>query len=121
MIKSELLKKDGILIVTPEGPLASADFEQLAKEVDPFIEEKGGLKGLMIYTESFPGWKDFSSLISHLTFVREHERHIAKVAAVTDSGFLAIMPSIVDHFVQAQVRHFDYADKAEAMKWLSAP
>ena len=120
MIKSELLKEKGILIVTPEGPLASADFEQLAKKVDPYIEEKGGLRGLMIYTESFPGWLDFSSLISHLSFVRDHERHIAKVAAVTDSGFLSIMPSIVDHFVQADVRHFDYADKASALSWLSA-
>jgi len=121
MIKSELRKKDGILIVMPEGPLATADFDELAKKVDPYIKEKGGLKGLMICTESFPGWQDFSSLISHLTFVRDHERHIAKVAAVTDSGFLSIMPRIVEHFVQADVRHFDYADKAEAMKWLSAP
>jgi hypothetical protein len=121
MIKSELLRKDGILIVTPEGPLAAADFEELARKIDPYIKEKGGLHGLMIYTESFPGWQDFSSLISHLTFVRDHERHIAKVAAVTDSGFLSIMPRIVEHFVQADVRHFDYADKAEAMKWLSVP
>ena len=121
MIKSELLKDEGILIVTPEGPLASSDFEMLTRKVDPYIEEQGGLNGLMIYTESFPGWQDFSSLISHLSFVREHERNIAKVAAVTDSGFLSIMPRIVDHFVQAEVRHFDYADKAKALAWLTAP
>lgn len=121
MLKSELLKDKGILIVTPEGPLAGSDFESLAKTVDPYIKEKGGLKGLMVYTESFPGWKDFSSLISHLRFVADHERHIAKVAAVTDSGFLSIMPSMVDHFVQAEVRHFDYAKKADALAWLSAP
>ncbi|MFZ4702667.1 MAG: STAS/SEC14 domain-containing protein [Candidatus Methylumidiphilus sp.] len=60
---------------------------------------------------SFPGWSDFAALLSHLKFVKNHQQHIAKVAAVTDSGFLSIMPSIASHFVHAQVRHFDYGDK----------
>jgi hypothetical protein len=58
--------------------------------------------------------------LAHLKFVKNHHRHIAKVAAVTDSGFLTIMPSIVSHFVHAQVRHFDYDDKESALKWLQS-
>ena len=56
MLKFELLRDRGILIVTPNGPLEKADFERLAKEVDPFIASKGKLTGLLIYTESFPVW-----------------------------------------------------------------
>jgi len=41
MIKSELLKDKGVLIVSPVGPLAASDFEQLAQEVDPYIEQIG--------------------------------------------------------------------------------
>lgn len=120
MISYELLRDRGIIIVSPEGRLESADFERLAQEVDPYIEEKGKLAGLMICVDSFPGWDDFGALVSHLKFVKDHHQRIKKVAAVTDSTFLSIMPRVVDHFVSAEVKHFDYGDKEAALQWLSA-
>jgi hypothetical protein len=118
VISHELLRDDGILIVTPEGRLEAGDFGNLAVEVDPYIEQNGRLAGLMIYAESFPGWDDFGALVSHLRFVREHHQKIAKVAAVTDSKVMSIAPRIVDHFVSAEIKHFDYADRAAALAWL---
>lgn len=120
MLHHELKQEQGILIITPEGPLVKEDFEALAKVVDPFIESAGKLNGLMIYTRSFPGWQDFAGFVSHLGFVKNHQQRIAKVAAVTDGGFLSIMPGIADHFVKAKVRHFDYEAKQEALDWLSS-
>src|SRR3989344_600700 len=95
-------------------------FEMMAREVDPYIEAKGRLNGLMVQAKSFPGWHDFAALVSHLKFVKDHHQRIAKVAAVTDNGFLSILPSIVKHFVRADVRHFDYGDKENALKWLGS-
>jgi SpoIIAA-like len=118
MIHFELLRDRGILVVTPQGPLEKADFELVGQEVDPFIAAKGKLTGLMIYAKSFPGWKNFEGLLSHFKFVREHQRHIERVAAVTDSEFLAIMPSILAHFVGAEVRHFGFDEKERALTWL---
>ena len=118
MIHHELLEQ-GVLIVTPEGPLDSADFEALAETVDPYLERKGNLKGLMIYVASFPGWNDFAALISHFKFVKGHHQKIAKVAAVTDGGILSILPRLANHFVDAEVKHFDYRDKERALQWLS--
>ena len=118
MIRYELNPEEGILIVTPEAPLESVDFEKLANEVDPYIEKTGKLHGLLIQAESFPGWKNFGGLVSHLKFIRNHHREIEKIAAVTDSGFLSIMPRITNHFVKAEVRHFNFNDKEKAMKWL---
>jgi hypothetical protein len=66
MIHYELLSDQSILLVTPEGALDSADFEKLAGEIDPIIEKKGGLSGMMIYVKSFPGWKDFAAFLAHL-------------------------------------------------------
>ncbi len=86
MIQYELLP-EGILIVTPEGPLEQADFVRLAQAVDPVIEAHGKLTGLMIYAEAFPGWKDFGGLVSHLKFVKDHHLRIQKVAAVTEAAF----------------------------------
>ena len=118
MIDFELLRDRGILIITPQGPLAKADFDLVGKEVDPFIAAMGNLTGLMIYASSFPGWKNFEALLSHFKFVSEHHRKIERVAAVTDSKFLAIMPSIVRHFVHAEVKHFSFDEKERALAWL---
>jgi hypothetical protein len=118
MIKSELLQDKGVLIVSPEGPLAASDFEHLAEEIDPYIEQNGRLHGLMVHTESFPGWADFAAFLSHLKFVKGHQSRIEKVAAVSDSGFLRIIPSVARHFVKAQIKHFDYHDKDKALEWL---
>ena len=120
MLNHELLKDEGILIVTPDGPLESSDFARLAKKIDPFIEEKGKLNGLMIYTESFPGWNDFAALVSHLKFVKNHHQRIERIAAVTDSGFLSILPRVAGHFVSAEIRHFDCRDKKHALNWLKS-
>jgi SpoIIAA-like len=120
MINFELLREQSILIVAPSGPLEQADFEQLAKEVDPFIASKGKLVGLMIYTEAFPGWENFGALVSHLKFVADHHRRIERIAAVTDSGILKVMPRIADHFVQAQIKHFEFREKDRALAWLEA-
>lgn len=118
MIDAKLMRKDGILIVSPTGNLESADFERLRLLVDPYIEAHGVLKGLLIDAESFSGWEDFSSLLSHVRFVRDHQTRIDRVAAVTDSGFLAVLPRIADYFVSAEVRHYDFRHRDEALRWL---
>ena len=119
MLAFELLNDKGILIIRPDGPLAHEDFERLGEAVDAYIVEQGALNGVMIYVESFPGWDDFEALISHVRFVRDNNADIDRVAAVTDSKFLTIMPKIVSRFVSADVRHFDYDQKTAAMAWLT--
>jgi hypothetical protein len=118
LISHELQRDEGILTLTPIGPLESDDFAALGRVVDAYVSEEGALTGVMIYVESFPGWEDFGALISHFKFLKNNLGDIGKVAAVTDSQFLTIMPNIVDHFVSADVRHFDYADRDSALEWL---
>jgi len=118
MLHYQLNRAESILILKPIGPLESTDFEKLAREVDPYIIEKGTLNGLMIYAKSFPGWDNFAAFLSHIKFVKNHHQKIRKIAAVTGSGFLSIMPQVAKHFIQAEVRHFDYDDKDSALDWL---
>jgi tRNA U38,U39,U40 pseudouridine synthase TruA len=120
MLKYELNREEGILVITPSGPLESEDFEKLIKDVDPYIGEKGKLNGLMIYAQSFPGWNNFAAFLSHMKFVKNHHQKIKKVAAVTDGTFLSILPQVANHFVQAEIRHFEYGEKDAAMNWLKA-
>jgi hypothetical protein len=118
MIEFELLRDRGILIVSPNGPLAKADFARLAQEVDPFISANGKLTGLMVCATAFPGWNSFAALLSHLGFVRDHHRKIDRIAAVTDSGPLKVMTQISRYFVSPQVRQFPSNQRAEALAWL---
>ena len=116
----EINRVDGILIVTPIDPLEASDFPGLVREVDRDIEEKGKLSGLMIYAEAFPGWDSFAAFLPQLKFVKNDHLIIRKIAAVTGSGFLSIMPQVANHFVQAELRCFDYADRDVALDWLKA-
>jgi hypothetical protein len=118
MIETQLLP-DGVLIVSPSDELQAVDFERMRLLADPYIEDHGELKGLLIDAESFPGWENFSSMLSHFRFVRDYQQKIERVAAVTDNGFLAILPLVADHFVAAEVRHYNYQDRDRALAWLS--
>jgi len=118
MIRHELLRERGILIVKPEGALRADDFIALAGAVDPYIEQHGELKGLMIDAPSFPGWENFAALLSHLRFVRDHHRRIRRIAVVSDSTLLAVGPKFASHFVSAEVRTFGAAERAAALAWI---
>jgi hypothetical protein len=120
MVRFELLKDAGILVVEPEGALSADDFHAIARAVDPYIEERGKLTGLLIAAPSFPGWDSFGALIQHLKFVRDHHRKIDRVAAVSDSQFLKIGPRIAAHFAHPEIRVFASGERAQALVWLQS-
>ena len=119
MITFELDQKHCVLHVRPSGPLAKEDFEELTKAVDPFIEEKGRLLGLVIETESFPGWESLGALIRHFKFVKNHHSKIEKVALVTNSKLADIAEKIGKHFVVAEIKHFPAGQLEAAMAWIA--
>ena len=118
MLKHEFRQDDGILVLSPEGPLEAADFTMLAGLVDAYLERNGKLRKVLIKAKSFPGWKDFGALLGHLKFVKAHHQGIEKVAVVADGAVANILPNLANHFVHAQVRHFDPAHEDDAWDWL---
>ena len=68
MLTVKVDKANGIALLEPDGPLSKEDFESAVKIIDPFIEKNEHLNGLIIHTESFPGWDSFAALSSHLKF-----------------------------------------------------
>ncbi len=118
MIQHELLPEQRILILRPEAALQSEGFAAIAKVVDPFIESHGDLRGLMIDAPSFPGWENFTALLSHLRFVRDHHRRIRRVAVVSENPLLGVAPKIASYFLHAELKTFGAADHATALDWL---
>jgi hypothetical protein len=122
MIFYDLDENTGVLAVRPEGKLETQDFLTLSEVVDLYIKKKGGLNGIVIVTKKFPGWLDFSGMIEHMKFVRNHHRKIAKVAIVTDSKIADVAESLGKHFVKASIKHFSFEELESAKRWiLKAP
>jgi hypothetical protein len=118
MITFELSKESGVLIIEPKGPLSADDFRNVSRVVDPYIEEKGKLTGLLIAAPSFPGWDSYGALVEHMKFVKGHHRKIERVAAVTDSKVMSIAPRIAEHFAHPEFKVFGSGEKARALGWL---
>ena len=118
MISFEILQYDGIVLIEPSGSLEKTDFDQLTREIDAYISDRGYVKGIIIHTREFPGWESFGAFISHVKFIKDHHKKVRRVAAVTDSKFMSIAPVIANHFVSAEVKHFDYADMETAKTWV---
>ena len=114
-----LLSDRGVLVVEPKGPLRAADFDALALVVDPWIADHGELKGLVIHTADFPGWKDMGGFLRHVRFVHDHHRKVRRIALAADTKLADLVPSIVEHFVGAEVRHFGYDELDQAIAWAS--
>ena len=115
----DLIEGKGILVLHPKGELEAADFERVSAEIDPYIEKAGGLNGLMIDAEHFPGWDDFAAFSSHMRFVREHHSKIRRVAIVTADRIVSALPRMASRFVDAEVRALAMGERDEALLWVA--
>ena len=120
MLKHQLILPEGILILEPDAPLETVDFDLLAREIDPYIAEHGKLSGLMIHAKAFPGWANLKAFLAHMQFIESHYQKIVRLATVTDSKLLGELPKIAAHFVHVQVKHFSELQQADALRWLKA-
>jgi len=118
MLNVELDEVNGIATLSPNGALSEKDFESASSLIDPYIEKYGSLKGLIIYTKTFPGWESFGSLIKHFKFVKEHHKKVSHVALVTDSVLGNFGEKIADHFISAEIKHFPFNDLNNAQSWI---
>ncbi len=120
MIDFTLDPQTAVLTIRPQSALEKSDFTALAEAVDPQIDEHGDLAGLIIEAAHFPGWDGFGALVTHLRFVRDHHRHVKKVAVVTDSHLGDAAERIASHFVAADIKHFPAGDVDAAKAWITA-
>lgn len=118
MIEHELDSAHSVLLVRPESALNKDDFAQLAQVVDPVIEANCDLNGLIISAPTFPGWDSFGAMVTHFRFVRDHQKHIKKVAVVTDSHLGDVAEHLASHFVSATIRHFPAGRQDQARQWI---
>ncbi len=118
MIEYDLDTDHSTLEVRPKAALDKSDFDELAKAVDPHIEANGDLAGLIISAASFPGWDSFGAMVNHFRFIHDHQKHVKKVAVVTDSVLGDVAEHLASHFVSAQIKHFPAGQIEQARHWI---
>lgn len=120
MIDFELNRERHILELCPLAPLSAEDCVDLGRAVDPEIAAGHDLAGLIIDAPHFPGWEGVSALAAHLRFVREHHRHVKRIAVVTDSHLGDFAEHLASHFVSAEIRRFPAGTIEQARQWIGA-
>jgi hypothetical protein len=118
MIEHSLDEKNGILHIRPRSALAKADFEAIARLVDPYIEKNGKLAGIVVEFDEFPGWQNLGALAAHLRFVRDHHKLVRRIGVVTNFALAEIAPKLASHFVAAEIRHFPAGQTGAAKAWI---
>ena len=118
MIEHSLDAAHSILHVRPTSALEQEDFVRLARTVDPYIEATGDLAGLIVEIRAFPGWDSLGAMAAHFRFVRDHHKHVKKIAVVTDAALGNLAEKLASHFVSATIRHFPAGHVEAARQWI---
>ena len=118
MIDFTLDTAHSILYLRPQSALTADDFAKVAAAVDPHLVATGGLAGIVIDAPSFPGWEGPGAMAAHFRFVRDHHRHVKKVAVVTDSALGRVAEHLASHFVSAEIKRFPAGQVEAAKQWI---
>ena len=120
-IAFRLLEDRGVLVLAPSGRLSVEDFDALALAVDPWIESGHALRGVVVHAREFPGWQTIGSFFRHVRFIRDHQKKVRRVAVAIDGALPKLAPALIETFVAAEARHFDYAELDQAIEWAADP
>ena len=110
----------GVLVLEPaaDTALSEDDFELVGKAIKGFLADHDRLRGILIQSRRFPGWRSLGALFAHLKFVNSVHDKIGKVALVTNSPMGSLADHVLDPLMLAKVRRFDFDQRDEAMAWL---
>ncbi len=120
MLEYTLMNPESILVLKPNAALTKEDFVDLSACVDRYLADHDSLHGVLIQSESFPGWESFAGFAAHLRFVRDHQQRIERLALVTDSAVAPVAEALARHFTAAEIRRFPYGEEDKALSWLKS-
>ena len=117
-LNASIDKNKWVMYFKPLGKITPEDFEYLWTIMDPYIEKNNDLNGLIIDSSEFTGYESFDSFITHFKFVKWHQKHIEKLAILTDSNLVLIIEKLASIFMHAEIKRFKLLDKDKAIEWM---
>ncbi|MGQ0480267.1 MAG: STAS/SEC14 domain-containing protein [Pseudonocardia sp.] len=116
-LQPDLDPASGVVVAEADSPLGAPDIEALESAVDTWLTQHAELRGLVLHAPAVPGWRNVTGLARHLKFVRDHHRHIRRVAVAIDGPVAELAPKLAGRLLHPQVRHFRYDELDRAHSW----
>lgn len=110
-----------VITARPEGPIPASEFEALGEAIETYANDHDRMPGLIVHLKGLPHWQGLSAMRAHFDVVRKHGMVLPRVAIVTDTMGLSMLPNLANIFVRARVRHFDVRQEDEAIAWAGSP
>ncbi|MCB1621467.1 MAG: STAS/SEC14 domain-containing protein [Thiothrix sp.] len=106
--------------IHPEGALSEQDFSHVIQTLEDYVRTHGKAPSLLLQADAIPHWDSIAALGKHLKLVETFQKQVPKVAIVTDSTLLGMLPNLADVFLKARIRHFSMANRDQAKAWAIA-
>lgn len=65
----------------------------------------------------FPDEENIGGFLRHVRFVRDHHRKVERIALAVDGRLASLGPRLARHFVEAEVKSFEYDELEPAIAW----
>ncbi|MCB9914736.1 MAG: STAS/SEC14 domain-containing protein [Planctomycetes bacterium] len=101
------------------GKLEHEDFDALTPILDAQIEKDGGKIRLLLDLSEFDGWEDLHALWNHFVLVKNHHKHVERIAVLGDEAWERKLAELADRFALAEVGYYTADRSAAAIEWLA--
>lgn len=118
MLYTNIDAQTEIAVLEADGPLSRDDFLRSRATFKEYISAQGKLKGLIIYTEKFPGWASVKDLPYHFLFANDHRNKAQRVAFVTDSLWSTLVSWFGWILTGTETKVFKHNEFEQAKHWV---
>ncbi|MEZ5449237.1 MAG: STAS/SEC14 domain-containing protein [Thiolinea sp.] len=120
MIDIDIGAEQAIVTLRPHGRMSEQDFEQVSQALGDYMNTHDHAPALLVQADQVPQWDSIAALMKHLKTVGTFHNLLPKVAIVSDSTVLSIMPTLADLLTKAKIRHFSNRHLQQAQEWAAA-
>ena len=118
MLYTKIDNSKKVAVLEADSPLTKADFANSTKLFREYTSKNGRLRGLIIYTEVFPGWGSIGDFPYHMRYAMEHKEKAERVAFVTNSLWVILVRPFGRLLTGTKTRVFSYSEFSNAEEWV---
>ncbi|MCE3254909.1 MAG: hypothetical protein K0R25_403 [Rickettsiaceae bacterium] len=111
-------EESGVLFLDIKNPLSKEDFATIENIVDPYYQQRGELRGVIINSKKFPYWTGPQNKQEYLNFAQNNHHKFAKAALNMGGFFIRIILRLAKGRVHPEVKMFGYNKIEKAQSWI---
>ena len=110
-------EENGIITLQANGPLTKEWFDEVIEKMEDFVKNHK-LKWVIMKSDKFPGWEDFSAFVEQLKAKSHLHKLVPYLAFVTDGKLWEFIDKVWKHLVHSKVKHFNLDEEEKAKEWI---